>query len=114
MTSLSRFTRIVTSFLGAMSCGRQRRALYAQPMSARIWIAYAVCCLGWGSTWMAVKIGLQDLPPLRFAAVRMALACALLTPFALRLRSGQLSRAQRRDIALVGLCRLAGCTRWSS
>ena len=25
----------------------------------------------WGSTWLAIKVGLQDLPPLWFAGIRM-------------------------------------------
>ena len=43
---------------------------------------YVFLCAVWGSTWLAIKIGLRDLPPLRFAGVRMALACVFLTPFA--------------------------------
>jgi drug/metabolite transporter (DMT)-like permease len=43
---------------------------------------YVFLCAVWGSTWLAIKIGLRDLPPLRFAGVRMALACLFLTPFA--------------------------------
>ena len=46
--------------------------------------AYLSCCLLWGSTWMAIKIGLRDLPPLFFAGTRMMLAAAVLFPFALR------------------------------
>ena len=44
---------------------------------------YLALCLVWGSTWLAIKIGLADLPPLRFAAFRMALACVLVAPFAI-------------------------------
>lgn len=35
-------------------------------------------CLIWGTTWLAIKIGLEDLPPIGFAAVRFALAVAIL------------------------------------
>ncbi|MGZ6143409.1 MAG: EamA family transporter, partial [Myxococcales bacterium] len=44
----------------------------------KIRLAYITCCLLWGSTWMAIKIGLRDLPPLLFAGTRMMLAAAVL------------------------------------
>jgi drug/metabolite transporter (DMT)-like permease len=50
----------------------------------RLAAAYLTCCLAWGSTWLAVAVGLRDLPPLLFAGTRMALAGALLLPLALR------------------------------
>ncbi|OAT87071.1 DMT family transporter [Desulfotomaculum copahuensis] len=37
-------------------------------------INFALLCLIWGSTWLAIKIGLDDFPPFTFAAVRFALA----------------------------------------
>jgi drug/metabolite transporter (DMT)-like permease len=43
---------------------------------------YVALCAVWGSTWLAIKIGLADLPPLLFAGLRMALACLLVAPFA--------------------------------
>ena len=51
-------------------------------LSGRKLAMYVGLCAVWGSTWLAIKIGLRDLPPLLFAGVRMALACLLLTPFA--------------------------------
>jgi drug/metabolite transporter (DMT)-like permease len=51
-------------------------------LSGRRLAMYVFLCAVWGSTWLAIKIGLRDLPPLRFAGVRMALACLFLTPFA--------------------------------
>jgi len=37
-------------------------------------ICFALLCLIWGSTWLAIKIGLTDFPPFTFAAVRFGLA----------------------------------------
>ena len=37
-----------------------------------------LCCI-WGSTWMFIKLGLRDLPPLSFAAIRFLLATAILS-----------------------------------
>ena len=51
-------------------------------LSGRRLTMYVFLCAVWGSTWLAIKIGLRDLPPLRFAGLRMALACLFLTPFA--------------------------------
>src|SRR5579885_2404418 len=36
-----------------------------------------LCCI-WGSTWLFIKLGLRDLPPVGFAAVRFVLASAIL------------------------------------
>ena len=45
---------------------------------AVVWSVYAVLVLIWSSTWVAIKIGLEDLPPLFGAGVRFALAGVLL------------------------------------
>jgi drug/metabolite transporter (DMT)-like permease len=57
---------------------------------ARLFTAYIACFVLWGSTWSVVKVGLQDLPPLLFAATRMMLAGLVLLPFSgiLRVRLG--------------------------
>lgn len=41
-------------------------------------MAWVALCLIWGSTWMAIKVGLRDLPPITFAGIRFAIAAALL------------------------------------
>jgi drug/metabolite transporter (DMT)-like permease len=43
----------------------------------------------WSTSWVLIKIGLQDIPALTFAGLRYALAFLCLLPFALR--SGQLA-----------------------
>lgn len=40
---------------------------------------YILLCLIWGSTWLAIKIGLGSAPPLYAAAIRFAIAVAILT-----------------------------------
>lgn len=42
-------------------------------------LIYALLCLIWGSTWLAIKIGLVDAPPLFTASFRFILASAILT-----------------------------------
>ncbi len=67
---------------------------------------YVGLCLVWGSTWLAIKIGLRDLPPLRFAGMRMALACLLLTPFAFARRGRAPAPSERRWVAFSGFLQI--------
>lgn len=67
---------------------------------------YIGLCVVWGSTWLAIKIGLRDLPPLRFAGMRMALACLLLTPFAFARSGGPPAQSERRWIGFSGLLQI--------
>ena len=46
-------------------------------MKARV--VFLLLCLIWGSTWLFIKLGLRDLPPLSFAAARFLLATAILS-----------------------------------
>ncbi len=69
---------------------------------------YVGLCLVWGSTWLAIKIGLRDLPPLRFAGIRMAAACLLLTPLAFRCGAPAV-RGRARWIAGTGLLQIGVC-----
>lgn len=46
-------------------------------------LVYIVLCLIWGSTWLAIKIGLTDAPPLTSAAARYVLATIILLIIAL-------------------------------
>lgn len=41
-------------------------------------LVWLTLCGIWGSTWLFIKIGLEDLPPLSFAAIRFVIAAAIL------------------------------------
>jgi drug/metabolite transporter (DMT)-like permease len=41
-------------------------------------LAWLTLCVIWGTTWFFIKLGLRDLPPLSFAALRFVLALAFL------------------------------------
>ncbi len=41
-------------------------------------IIWLILCLIWGTTWFFIKIGLEDLPPITFAASRFILALVIL------------------------------------
>jgi drug/metabolite transporter (DMT)-like permease len=44
----------------------------------RIWVGYAIVSFVWGSTWLAIKIGLESIPPFLGAGIRFAVATAIL------------------------------------
>ena len=46
--------------------------------SWRIAVAWLTLCVVWSSTWLAIKIGLRDLPPVSFVAIRFVIAIAVL------------------------------------
>jgi drug/metabolite transporter (DMT)-like permease len=45
----------------------------------KVRVVFLLLCCIWGSTWMFIKLGLDDLPPLSFAAARFLLATAILS-----------------------------------
>ena len=74
-------------------------------MRGRALLLYVLCCTVWGSTWLVIKIGLEDLPPFLFGGVRMTLASLALIPIALRHRR-HLARRQWSWIACAGFLQL--------
>jgi drug/metabolite transporter (DMT)-like permease len=75
-------------------------------VNARVRFLYFACCILWGSTWLVIKLGLRDLPPLLFAASRMSLAAALLFPFAVRAGLLRLRRLDWLAIGGIGLLQI--------
>jgi drug/metabolite transporter (DMT)-like permease len=63
-----------------------------------VWALYAMLVLIWSSTWVAIKIGLEDTPPLLGAGVRFSVAGAGLLLVAAALR-----RSLRTDVVLATL-----------
>jgi drug/metabolite transporter (DMT)-like permease len=41
-------------------------------------IVWFILCLIWGSTWLFIKLGLEDLPPFTFAGIRFVIAAIIL------------------------------------
>jgi drug/metabolite transporter (DMT)-like permease len=41
-------------------------------------LVWLLLCLIWGSTWLFIKLGLEDLPPFTFAGIRFVIASAIL------------------------------------
>ncbi len=49
------------------------------------WAALVVVYVVWGSTYLAIRVGVETIPPLLLAAIRYLVAGALLYPLAIRL-----------------------------
>lgn len=74
----------------------------------RAYLLLAAVVLLWGANWPVMKVGLGYIPPLSFAAARMALGAATL--FAVLLASGRFAWPTRRDLPVilsVGLLQMA-------
>jgi drug/metabolite transporter (DMT)-like permease len=70
-------------------------------LPAFVWLLLATV---WGSTWLVIKVGLADLPPVTFAAVRFVVASAPLVAFLIgRGRPLRYSRADWRLMIVTGL-----------
>lgn len=69
-------------------------------MKILVWL---ILCLIWGTTWIFIKVGLTDLPPITFAAARFLLAVAILLPVIwIREFPWPRSAAEWKLIALTG------------
>jgi drug/metabolite transporter (DMT)-like permease len=70
----------------------------------QVWAALAVIYFVWGSTYVAIKIAVDTLPPLLTAGTRFLTACAILAVIlAARGKSLRISRRELRACALAGL-----------
>ncbi len=74
-------------------------------MTILVWL---LLCLIWGTTWIFIKIGLGDLPPITFASARFLLA-AIVLAVVIRIKkiSGPKTRSEWRLIALTGFLQFA-------
>jgi len=68
-------------------------------MKARL--VWLLLCVIWGSTWLFIKLGLEDLPPITFAGIRFVIACAIIF-LLIRARHTALPR-QGRDWLLLAV-----------
>ena len=66
-----------------------------------VWTLYAINVLIWSSTWVAIKIGLEDVPPLLSAGVRFVIAGVALLALARAL--GRPLKTDVRLAAVLGL-----------
>jgi drug/metabolite transporter (DMT)-like permease len=64
-------------------------------------LVWLLLSLIWGSTWLVIKLGLEDLPPFTFAALRFVVAIAALLPL-LAIRRTPLPSAWRDWWLMIG------------
>src|SRR6201982_1919093 len=63
-------------------------------------LARLTLCVVWSSTWLAIKIGLRDLPPISFVAIRFLIAIVVLVAVSLG-RTALLPRGRNDYIVLA-------------
>src|SRR5436190_15680145 len=79
-----------------------------QRIGWRIPAAWLTLCIVWSSTWLAIKVGLRDLPPISFVAVRFLIAIIVLTAVSAgRVRLLPLYRADYVVLAFTGILMFA-------
>ncbi|MGH2830904.1 MAG: EamA family transporter [Actinomycetota bacterium] len=87
-----------------------RRALAERPHAVRVGIALGLVYVVWGSTYLAIKVAVETLPPLSSAGIRFMIAGAALYAFMIRRTPPEErpTRAQWRSAAIVGGALLVG------
>ena len=71
-------------------------------------LAWLTLCIVWSSTWLAIKIGLRDLPPISFVAIRFLIAIAVLIAVSIgRTRLLPLRRNDYVVLAITGILMFA-------
>jgi drug/metabolite transporter (DMT)-like permease len=70
-----------------------------------VWLL--LCCI-WGSTWLFIKLGLEDLPPFTFAGIRFVIAVAILSSI-IAMRRLSLPKTSRDWLLLMVSGVLAFC-----
>src|SRR5260370_17956476 len=53
------------------------------------WVCLLIVYVLWGSTYLAIRVGVETMPPLLMAAARQLLAAAIMLPVALRAQRKQ-------------------------
>jgi len=70
--------------------------------SRRAWIAWVLVCLIWGTTYLAIKIGLETIPPFLMGGLRYILAGAILAVIARTQGRPLPARAHWGTMAVLG------------
>lgn len=63
-------------------------------------VVWGTLCLIWGSTWLFIKLGLEDLPPVSFAGIRFLIATVILISF-VRIRRLRLPSTRKEWLLLL-------------
>ena len=75
-----------------------------QRLDWKIPAAWLTLCIVWSSTWLAIKVGVRDLPPISFVAIRFVIAAGILVLISAgRVRLRPLRRSDYITLALTGI-----------
>jgi len=77
-------------------------------MKARIWLAMLAVYIAWGSTYLAIRVAIETIPPFLMAGTRFAIAGLILYAWRLAAGDARPSRLEWRSAAIVGLLMLVG------
>ncbi len=71
-------------------------------------MAWLTLCVVWSSTWLAIKVGLRDLPPISFVGIRFLIAIVVLVAVSIgRTRLLPLRRNDYAVLAITGILMFA-------
>lgn len=84
------------------------RARALQGTATPAWLALVAVYLFWGSTYLAIRVGVRDLPPAMMSGIRYVIAGSLLYPLALRTGGDERRRDDRPHAWQWLACLLVG------
>jgi drug/metabolite transporter (DMT)-like permease len=76
-----------------------------------IWTAILILYVVWGSTYLAIRVAVETIPPFVMGAVRFSIAGTVMIGAAAVLARGRLTRPTRREVrdcAIIGTCLMFG------
>src|SRR5438034_10289217 len=80
----------------------QRKTSWGVPL------AWLTLCVVWSSTWLVIKVGLRDLPPISFVAIRFLIAIIVLIAVSIgRVRLLPMRRNDYAVLAITGILMFA-------
>ena len=66
-------------------------------------IAFAIVCIVWGTTYLAIRVAVETIPPLLLTAIRFTIAGVVIYAFArMRGERAKLDRVTLFDLAIIG------------
>jgi drug/metabolite transporter (DMT)-like permease len=97
-----RCSRAMGTKIATAKRSRQPKAGWGVPL------AWLTLCVVWSSTWLAIKIGLRDLPPISFVAIRFLIGIMALVIVSIgRVRLFPMRRGDYAVLAITGLLMFA-------
>lgn len=72
------------------------------------WLSLVVVYIAWGSTYVAIRVAVRDIPPMSLAGIRFTVAGLLLWPVAVRSGPPALRAADRAGLSQWAACAVVG------